>query len=166
MLEICSPLFSHRIKENIVLIHKKDKQKLKSYRTVSLPPMSGIISERRTFFKCLLFSREQPCFIKPIRFQTRKETLVSTNSQTLPKLWRKEVKNPDVVLKLIQNRVYGNLLNISFNFLNDRKQRVVLNRQLSSWENNQVSLQDKQFLSNFKVRYFNPFFRCSVYLVF
>ena len=38
-------------------------------------------------------------------------------------------------LKLKQNGISGNLLNVSEDFLKNRKQRVVLNGQISNWEN-------------------------------
>ena len=46
------------------------------------------------------------------------------------KVWHK-----GLIYKLQQNGVVGNLLNTLENFLKDRKQRVVLNGQNSSWVN-------------------------------
>ena len=40
-----------------------------------------------------------------------------------------------LVFKLKQDGITGNLLNISEDFLRNRKQRVVLNRETSNWEN-------------------------------
>ena len=39
----------------------------------------------------------------------------------------------DLIFKLKQNDISGNLLNLLSNFLRNRKQRVVLNGQTSSW---------------------------------
>ena len=45
------------------------------------------------------------------------------------KVWHK-----DLIYKLKQNVTASNLLNTLANFLDDRKRRVVLNRQHSVWE--------------------------------
>ena len=39
-----------------------------------------------------------------------------------------------IIFKLTQNGISGNLLNLIRDFLNDRKQRVVLNGQFSTWK--------------------------------
>ena len=39
-----------------------------------------------------------------------------------------------IVFKLSQNDISGNLLNLLRDFLNDRKQRAVLNGQFSTWK--------------------------------
>ena len=48
-------------------------------------------------------------------------------SKAFDKVWHKEL-----IFKLSQNGVSGNLLDILYGFLNDRKQRVVLNGQKST----------------------------------
>ena len=48
-------------------------------------------------------------------------------SKAFDKVWHKEL-----IFKLSQNSVSGNLLDILYGFLNDRKQRVVLNGQKST----------------------------------
>ena len=40
-----------------------------------------------------------------------------------------------IIFKLTQNGILGNLLNFLRDFLNERKQQVVLNGQFSTWEN-------------------------------
>ena len=49
-------------------------------------------------------------------------------SKAFDKVWHN-----GIIYKLKQNGVSGNLLNLIFDFLNARKQRVVLNGQYSSW---------------------------------
>ena len=51
-------------------------------------------------------------------------------SKAFDKVWHE-----GLVYKLKQNGVNGNLLETLTSFLNDRKQRVVLNGQHSKWEN-------------------------------
>ena len=51
-------------------------------------------------------------------------------SKGFGKLWHK-----DLIFKLKQNRISGNLLSTLTDFLKLRKQRVVLNGKLSSWSN-------------------------------
>ena len=48
-------------------------------------------------------------------------------SKAFDKVWHKEL-----IFKLSQNGVSGNLLDILYGFLNDRKQGVVLNGQKST----------------------------------
>ena len=51
-------------------------------------------------------------------------------SKVFDKVWHE-----GLLLKLNQNGISGNLLNLLRDFLSWRKQRVVLNGQLSSWDN-------------------------------
>ena len=51
-------------------------------------------------------------------------------SKAFVKIWHK-----GLIFKLSQNGISGSLLNILSDFLSDRKQRVVLNGQKSTWEN-------------------------------
>ena len=50
-------------------------------------------------------------------------------SNTFDKVWHE-----GLVFKLKQNGISGNLLNVLEDFLRNKKQRVVLNRQTSNWE--------------------------------
>ena len=51
-------------------------------------------------------------------------------SKIFDKVW-----HDGIIFKLTQNRISGNLLNHLCDFLNERKQQVVLNRQFSTWQN-------------------------------
>ena len=51
-------------------------------------------------------------------------------SKAFDKVWHK-----GLIFKLSQNGISGNLLDILSDFLSDRKQRVILNGQKSTWEN-------------------------------
>ena len=51
-------------------------------------------------------------------------------SKAFEKVW-----HDDVIFKLTQNGISGNLLKLLHDFLNERKQRVVLNGQFSTWKN-------------------------------
>ena len=44
-----------------------------------------------------------------------------------------KVRHYGIIFKLTQNGISANLLNLLRDFLNERKQRVVLNGQFSSW---------------------------------
>ena len=46
-----------------------------------------------------------------------------------------KVSHDGIIYKLTQNGISGNLLNLLEDFLKERKQRVVLNGQLSTWKN-------------------------------
>ena len=46
-----------------------------------------------------------------------------------------KVWHDGIIFKLTQNSISGNLLNHLCDFLNERKQQVVLNRQFSTWKN-------------------------------
>ena len=50
---------------------------------------------------------------------------------TYPRLFWHE----GLIYKLKQNRIKGNIIDTLTNFLNDRKQRVILNDQHSKWTN-------------------------------
>ena len=56
-------------------------------------------------------------------------------SKAFDKVWHE-----GLVFKLKQNGISGNLLNIFEDFLRNRKQRVVLNRQISNWEKNHAGV--------------------------
>ena len=49
-------------------------------------------------------------------------------SKAFDKVWHEEV-----IFKLKENGISGDLLNILTDFLSNRKQRVVLNGQVSTW---------------------------------
>ena len=51
-------------------------------------------------------------------------------SKAFDKVW-----HDGVIFKLTKNGISGNLLNLLRDFLNERKQRVILNGQVSTWKN-------------------------------
>ena len=46
-----------------------------------------------------------------------------------------KVRHDSIIYKLTQNGISGNLLNLFEDFLKERKERVVLNGQVSTWKN-------------------------------
>ena len=142
-------------KANVVPVHKKgDKQILKNYRPVSLLPICGKIFERliynnlsEYFIENDLISQNQSGFkagdscinqlisITHEIYQSFDDGLEVRGvfldiSKAFDKVWH---EGP--IFKLKQNGVRGNFLETLTNFLNDRKQRVVLNDQHSKWAN-------------------------------
>ena len=142
-------------KANIVPIHKKgDKQTLENYRPVSLLPICGKILEGLMFNEMFnffienkLISLNQSSF-KPgdscinqllsitheiyesfdVGLEVRSVFL--DISKAFDKVW-----HDGIIYKLTQNGISGNLLNLLEDFLKERKQRVVLNGQVSTWKN-------------------------------
>ena len=140
-------------KANIVPIHKKgNKQTLKNYHPVSLLPIYGKIFGRimfkemfRFFLDNKLITTNQSGF-KPgdsyinqllsITHEIYKSfddwlevrSVFLDICKAFDKVWHEEV-----IFKLEQNGISGDLLNILTDFLSNRKQRVVLNGQVSTW---------------------------------
>ena len=139
--------------KNTVPIHKKDdKQILKNYRPVSLLPICAKIFERIIYnkiFEYLIktnlitvnqsgFKPGDSCINQPLSithdiykslddgFEVKGKFL--DISKAFDKVWHE-----GLIYKLKQNGISGNLLNIIRDFLNSRKQRVVLSGQYSSW---------------------------------
>ena len=142
-------------KGNVVPCYKKgDKQNLKNYRPVSLLPNCGKIFERLIFnymfsffpannlpapnhsgFKqgdsCinLLLSVTHEAYSSfDDGFEVRSVFL--DISKVFDKVWHE-----GIIFKLQQNGISGDLLNISSDFLRNRKQRVTFNGQSSLWSN-------------------------------
>ena len=139
-------------KANVVpAFTKNNKQELKNYRPISLLPVSGKIFERllhdsmfKFFTENNLISHDQSGF-KPgdsctnqllsimhriyKSFNDGHEVLsvFLDMSKAFDKVW-----HMGLVFKLKQNGISGNLLSTLTDFLKLRKQRVVLNGQLSS----------------------------------
>ena len=138
-------------KDNIVPIHKKgNKQTLKNYRSASLLPISGKILERLTFNKIFEFFIEnkllsssqsgfklgdscinQLLIITHVIYSSFDAGLEARSafldiSKAFDKLW-----HDGIIFNLTQNGMPGDLLNFWRDFLNERKQRLVLNRQFS-----------------------------------
>ena len=142
-------------KGNIVPCYKKgDKQNLKNYRPVSLLPICGKIFERLIFNEMFSFFLDNnllapnqsgfkpgdSCINQLLSitheiyssfddgFEVRSVFL--DISKAFDKVWHE-----GVIFKLKQNGISDDLLNILSDFLRNRKQRVTLNGQSSSWTN-------------------------------
>ena len=140
-------------KGNVVPIHKKDdKQNVKNYRPVSLLPICGKIFERLIYNVMYDFLTEND-LLSPNQSGFRSgdsciNQLLSINheilnafdkglevrgifldiSKAFDKVW-----HDGLIFKLRQNGISGDIINILQDFLRNRKQRVVLNGQCSSW---------------------------------
>ena len=162
---ICKPLsiifndclnegkFPHEWKKaNVVPVHKKgSKQRLKSYRPISLLPICSKIFERLIYNEMFTFFTENN-LISPNQWGFRpgdscvNQLLAVTHeiyksfqegfevrrvflniSKAFDKVWHEGLP-----LKLNQNGISGNLLKLLRDFLSCRKQWVVLNGQHSS----------------------------------
>ena len=142
-------------KANVVPVHKKgDKQLLKNYRPISLLPIFGKIFERiiyNNIFEYLttnkLISDNQSGFkpgdscVNQLLSITHEIYHSLDNglevrgvflriSKDFGKVWHK-----GLILNLNQYGILENLLRLIKCFLKNRKQRVVLNGQTSSWTN-------------------------------
>ena len=142
-------------KAYIVPIHKKgDKQTLVSYCPVSLLPICGKILERLIFNEIFnffienkLISSNQSGFklgdscinqLLSITHEIYKSFDVGLEvrsvsldiSKAFDKVW-----HDGIIYKLTQNGISEDLLNLLEDFLKERKQRVVLNGQVSTWKN-------------------------------
>ena len=140
-------------KANIVPIHKKgDKQTVINYRPVSLLPICGKIFERLLYNEMLnfflennLISQKQSGFgpgdscinqllsinheiLSAFDIGLEVRGLFLDISKAFDKVW-----HAGLIYKLRQNGICGHLINILNDFLTNRKQRVVLNGQCSSW---------------------------------
>ena len=152
---ICKPLsiifndclnkgkFPHEWKKaNVVPVHKKgNKQSFKNYRPISLLPICSKIFERLIYNEMFTFLLRTIWSLQ-INQDLGLGTLVLTNYLLLPtkyvnRLMRSlklegfskafdKVWHEDLLLKLDQNGISGNLLNLLHDFLSCRKQRVVL----------------------------------------
>ena len=140
-------------KANVVSVLKKgDKYLLKNYRPISLLPITGKIFERllynqmfEIFIRNDLTSQNQSSFRPGDSYINQPLTIahkiyksfdacldVRTVSLDISKAFDK-VWHQGLLYKLKQNGISGNLLETLSDFLKDRKQRVVLNGQNSSW---------------------------------
>ena len=140
-------------KGNVVPIHKKDgKKNVKNYRPVSLLLICGKIFER-LIYNVMYDILTENDLLSPNQSEFRSgdsciNQLLSINheilnafdkglevrgifldnSKAFDKLWRN-----GLIFKLRQNGISGDIINILQDFLRNRKQRVVLNGQFSSW---------------------------------
>ena len=140
-------------KGNIVPIHKKsDKQTLKNYRPVSLLPICGKILEQLMFnemFKLFIenelilsnqsgFKPGDSCVnqlvsIKHEIYESFEDShedrgIFLDISEAFEKVWHDRI-----LFKSTQNGISGNLLKFLHDFLSERRQRVVLNVEASTW---------------------------------
>ena len=151
----CGKFPSEWKKGNIVPVYKKgDKQVLKNYRPISLLPICGKVFERLIYNAMFdfflvnnLISPNQSGF-KPGDSCTNQLLAITHEiyrsfdegfdvrgvfldiSKAFDKVWHQ-----GLLFKLRQNGISGDLLNILRDFLQYRKQRVVLNGQYSAWAN-------------------------------
>ena len=140
---------------NVVPVHRKsDKQILENYRPVSSLPICGKVFERliynslfEYFIQNDLISPYQSGF-KPGDSCTNQLIFITHEiyqsfddgfevrgvfldiCKAFDKVW-----HDGLIYKLKQNGVAGDLLDTLTNFLKERKQRVVLNGQYSTWKN-------------------------------
>ena len=155
-------------KANVVPVFKKNnKEELKNYRPISLLPVSSKIFERllydsmfKFFTENNLISLNQSGF-KPgdscvnqllsITHQIFKSldnghevrSVFLDMYKAFDKVWHK-----GLIFKLWQNGISGNLLSTLTDFLTLRKQRVVLNGQLSSWSNIESGVPQRSILGS------------------
>ena len=140
-------------KGNVVPIHKKDdKQCLSNYRPVSLLPICGKIFEKLIFNEMFKFFIENELIspnqsgLKPGDSCTNQLLAITHEmyksfdevfevrgvfldiSKAFDKVWHE-----GLIFRLKQDGVSGNLINLLCDFLKNRKQRVLLNGQVSGW---------------------------------
>ena len=142
-------------KGNIVAIHKKgDIQASENYHPVSLLPIFGKVLERlmfnemfKVFMENELISSNQSGF-KSVDFCVNQLVSITHEiyksfdeghevrsvSPDISKAFNK-VWHDGTIFKLTQNGIPGNLLKLLRDFLLERRQRVVLNGQASTWTN-------------------------------
>ena len=135
------------------------KPKINNYRPVSLLPVSSKISEKLLYDRTFKFFTENNLIwqnqsgfkqgdsctnqllsvtrqiYKSVSDVHETRSVVLDMSKAFDKVWHK-----DLILKLKQNGISGNFLSTLTEFLTIRKQRVVLNGQLSSWSNIEPSI--------------------------
>ena len=142
---------------NVTPIFKKgDKQLIKNYRPISLLPICGKILEKIIFNDLYaylhtnnLITKNQSGFrpgdsttnqllylLDEIHqaFDSTKSLEVRAVFLDISKAFDK-VWHDGLIFKLEQNRISGNLLRLLQNYLNDRKQRVVINGSYSDHSN-------------------------------
>ena len=140
---------------NVVPVFKKgDKQFLKNYRLISLLPVCGKIFEKLILNKIFKFFIENdlsspnqsgfkpgdscinqllsitPDICKSCDCGYEVRGIFRDISKAFDKVW-----HDGIIFKFEQNGISGKLHNLLHDLLVNRKQRVVLNGQVSSWSN-------------------------------
>ena len=136
-------------KGNLIPCYKKgNKQNLENYHPVSLLPICGkffeklIYNETFSFFlvnnllapKQSGFKPSDSCINQLLsishKIYSSSDDEFEVRSVFLDRVWHERIR-----FKLKQNGISNDLLNILSDFLQNRKQRVTLNGQSSSWTN-------------------------------
>ena len=154
---------------NVVPVHKKsDKQILKNYRPVSLLPICGVYNRafERLIYNSLFEYVIENDLISPKQFAFKPgdsctNQLISITheiyqyfddrfevrgvfldiSKAFDKVWHN-----GLIYKLKQYGEAGDLLDTLSNFLKERKQRIVLNGQYSTWRNAEAGVPQSSIL--------------------
>ena len=131
---------------NIAPIHKKgDKQIFKNYRSVSLLPVCGKIFERLIFNELFNFLLENNLISPSQSGFNPGDSSINQLLSITHKIYNSFDEGLEVrsvfflikcgtkvfFLKLSQNSIFGNLLDLLSSFLRNRKQRVLFNGQTS-----------------------------------
>ena len=142
-------------KGNIVPIHKKgDKRMLQNCRPVSLLPICGKILERLMFNEMFDFFIENKLIFPSLSGFKPGDSCINQLLSIIHEIYSSfdeglevrsiflniakafdKVWHYGIIFKLTQNGISGNLLNLLRDFLNERKQRVILNGKFSTWKN-------------------------------
>ena len=135
--------FPLELKKAIVIpAHKKgDKQILKNYCPISSLPIAEKIFEKILYNNISIFLKKSNLIsLNQLRFKSDDSYInqllsitheIYVNHLTMVLMF--VVLHKSLLYKSKQNRISGNLLDTMTEILNSRKQRVALNRQLSSW---------------------------------
>ena len=133
---------------NVIPIYKKESKNIvKNYQPVSLLPIFAKISLFFHFYENKLFTECQSGFLPGDSCVSQLLSIVHEIqssfdsslevravfldiSKAFDKAW-----HPGLLFKLKSSGIEGNLLKLLENYLHNRKQRVVLNGQCSSWKN-------------------------------
>ena len=142
-------------KGNIVPIHKKgDKQMVQNYRPVSLLPICGKILERLMFNEMFEFFIENKLISSSQSGFKPGDSCINQLLSITHEIYSSFAEDPEVrsifldiakafdkewhdgiIFKLTPNGISGNLLNVLRDFLNEKKQQVILNGQFPTWKN-------------------------------
>ena len=142
---------------NIVPVHKKEEKNLvKNYRPISLLPIFGKVFEKILYNNLFSYLKENDLIVKNQSGFLPGDSCISQLLSITDDIYKAFDGNPSLeargvfldmskafdkvwheglLHKLKCYGVEGKMYELLKNFLNDRKQRVVLNGQTSSWEN-------------------------------